>query len=119
MITPFPDHAEFPLENRVLPTVNIRISERLECGSYVSFSNRVQSQEWADARESWKRRSRIMTDETNYICPSCGEEIVIPIDASQGDHQEYVEDCPVCCCPVVLRVIFDEQGRVHCSAVPE
>ena len=45
-----------------------------------------------------------MQDEASYICDSCGEEIVIPIDLSAGESQEYVEDCPVCCCPNVVHV---------------
>ena len=35
--------------------------------------------------------------EGTYICDSCGEEIVIPLDISEGASQSYVEDCPVCC----------------------
>ena len=38
-----------------------------------------------------------MHDEASYVCDACGEEIVIPLDISQGSSQEYVEDCPVCC----------------------
>lgn len=45
--------------------------------------------------------------EAAYICPSCGEEIVIPVDLSAGEEQQYVEDCPVCCCPNVLQVYVD------------
>ncbi len=37
-----------------------------------------------------------MNDEASYVCDALGEEIVIPIDFSQGDSQQYVEDCPVC-----------------------
>ena len=48
--------------------------------------------------------------ETSYPCPACGEEIVIPVDPAGGATQEYVEDCPVCCRPVVLRVEIDEHG---------
>ena len=48
--------------------------------------------------------------ETSYVCPSCGEEIVVPVDPSQGPRQEYVEDCPVCCSPNVLEVELDEAG---------
>jgi hypothetical protein len=51
-----------------------------------------------------------MRDEATYICDSCGEEIVIPIDPSAGGVQEYVEDCPVCCHPNVLRIEIDEDG---------
>ncbi|MEZ5979921.1 MAG: CPXCG motif-containing cysteine-rich protein [Planctomycetota bacterium] len=45
--------------------------------------------------------------EASYVCQSCGEEIVVPVDPSAGDEQEYVEDCPVCCRPHVLRVHVD------------
>jgi hypothetical protein len=54
--------------------------------------------------------------EGRYACPSCGEEIVVPVDASAGDDQEYVEDCPVCCTPVVLQVRVEEDGEVSVSA---
>lgn len=53
-----------------------------------------------------------MDDEETYVCDSCGEEIVIPIDASAGSQQEYVEDCPVCCNPNVIRVEIHEDGHV-------
>lgn len=48
-------------------------------------------------------------DESSYVCPSCGEEIVVPVEPAAG-AQEYVEDCPVCCCPVVLRLTRDADG---------
>jgi DNA-directed RNA polymerase subunit RPC12/RpoP len=57
-----------------------------------------------------------MNDEATYICGSCGEEIVVPIDLSQGEEQEYVEDCPVCCQANVIRVQVDEEGEVTVSS---
>jgi hypothetical protein len=36
---------------------------------------------------------------------------VIPIDVSQGESQEYVEDCPVCCRANVIRVEIDDEGE--------
>jgi DNA-directed RNA polymerase subunit RPC12/RpoP len=42
--------------------------------------------------------------EASYVCDRCGEEIVVPIDVTAGFEQEYVEDCPVCCHPNVLRL---------------
>jgi hypothetical protein len=54
-----------------------------------------------------------MNDEASYICDSCGEEIVIPIDTSAGARQQYVEDCPVCCHPNVLSIEVDESGEVR------
>lgn len=53
-----------------------------------------------------------MREEATYICDSCGEEIVVPIDPSAGARQQYVEDCPVCCHPNVLCVEFDDDGNV-------
>jgi hypothetical protein len=54
-----------------------------------------------------------MNDEASYICDSCGEEIVVPIDLSAGERQQYVEDCPVCCHPNVISIEFDESGEVR------
>lgn len=54
-----------------------------------------------------------MKDEASYVCDSCGEEIVVPIDLSAGTSQEYVEDCPVCCRPNVVHVELDDEGDVR------
>ena len=60
-----------------------------------------------------------MRDEASYTCDSCGEEVVVPIDLSAGSSQEYVEDCPVCCCPNVIQVEIDENGDVRVWAQGE
>lgn len=60
-----------------------------------------------------------MQTEASYLCDHCGEEIVVPIDLSQGSEQEYTEDCPVCCAPNVLRVLIDADGQVWIDAEPE
>jgi len=39
-------------------------------------------------------------------CPYCGESIDIVIDDSV-DHQQYVEDCSVCCRPINIDVTVD------------
>lgn len=49
--------------------------------------------------------------EARYVCDSCGEEIVVPIDVTEGRHQDYVEDCPVCCNPMVLHVEIADDGE--------
>ena len=54
-----------------------------------------------------------MNDDATYICDSCGEEIVVPIDPSAGSHQKYVEDCPVCCNPNIVHVEIDENGDIQ------
>ena len=60
-----------------------------------------------------RRRPRVreMPQEVSYVCDACGEEIVIPIDSSQGDEQSFVEDCPVCCRPNRITATLDETGR--------
>ena len=60
-----------------------------------------------------------MNDEASYTCDSCGEEIVVPIDPSAGPSQEYVEDCPVCCCPNVIRIEIDEDDVARVWATKE
>jgi len=45
-----------------------------------------------------------MLEEQSYTCQSCGEEIVVEVDPTGLREQSYVEDCPVCCCPHLLRV---------------
>jgi hypothetical protein len=35
-----------------------------------------------------------MNGEAICICDACGEEIVVPVDPSAGEEQEYLEDCP-------------------------
>ncbi len=47
----------------------------------------------------------------SYVCPTCGESIVIPLDPSGGTEQDYVEDCPVCCNPNVIHVEFFPDGE--------
>jgi hypothetical protein len=60
-----------------------------------------------------------MQDEAAYICDACGEEIVIPLDLSAGESQQYVEDCPVCCHPNVIHVELDGEGQIRIWAEAE
>jgi len=60
-----------------------------------------------------------MQDEATYLCDGCGEEIVVPIDLSQGGSQEYVEDCPVCCQPNIVHVEIDDDGEAQVWSEPE
>jgi len=42
-------------------------------------------------------------------CPYCGESITILVDDSLPE-QQYVEDCQVCCRPILLNVSVDSEG---------
>lgn len=50
------------------------------------------------------------TDTAFVQCPYCGEEIGIVVDGSV-EHQQYVEDCSVCCRPILVTVTA-EDGEV-------
>lgn len=48
-------------------------------------------------------------------CPYCGEISEITLDPGSGIDQEYVEDCPVCCQPWLMRVRYDPAGVAQVS----
>ncbi|MGB5629498.1 MAG: CPXCG motif-containing cysteine-rich protein [Woeseiaceae bacterium] len=56
--------------------------------------------------------------ETPVSCPYCGETISVLVDDSLPE-QNYVEDCQVCCRPIVLGVTVDLDGEVQVSARSE
>jgi len=66
-----------------------------------------------DDHESEDAEVESLHEDAGYICNSCGEEIVVPLDITQGQRQEYVEDCPVCCHPNVIFVEFDTSGEAN------
>ena len=47
-----------------------------------------------------------MLEEIGLHCPYCGEHITVLVDASEP-AQEYIEDCEVCCRPMVLSTYLD------------
>ena len=52
-------------------------------------------------------------------CPYCGEPIEILVDPSAGNQQQYVEDCQVCCQPMLLSVAVDDEGEVRVDVTTE
>ena len=65
------------------------------------------------AKKTRRGVRRPARQEAMYVCDSCGEEIVVPVDISAGTHQDYIEDCPVCCHPMSLHVEIDPDGEAH------
>lgn len=47
-----------------------------------------------------------MLETQAYDCPYCGEVVETLLDLSGGD-QQYIEDCPVCCRPIVFDLRTD------------
>ena len=50
-------------------------------------------------------------EEYEIGCPYCGETIVLLIDPSVPS-QSYIEDCEVCCRPIVVTVIVYEDSTI-------
>jgi hypothetical protein len=60
-----------------------------------------------------------MLEETEVTCPCCWETIVLELDLSAGS-QTYVEDCSVCCRPMLVRLTVDEDAeRFEVDVEPE
>lgn len=51
-----------------------------------------------------------LADAVLVYCPYCGEGIDLGVDQAGGGVQEYVEDCHVCCQPLVVRVTVNRDG---------
>ncbi|MBN1279209.1 MAG: CPXCG motif-containing cysteine-rich protein [Chlorobium sp.] len=45
-------------------------------------------------------------------CPYCGAFFTADVDLPEV-RQEFIEDCPVCCRPVTITVVFDKDGACH------
>ena len=62
-------------------------------------------------------------DTQTVRCPYCGERLEVFIDRSVR-RQEYIEDCQVCCRPIILTVTLDgpdwnDDGNAHVEARSE
>jgi hypothetical protein len=52
-----------------------------------------------------------------YQCPYCNEENYLGVDPSGGARQSLVEDCSVCCRPIVFTVRVDREGEASIESV--
>lgn len=50
-----------------------------------------------------------------FECPHCGEPISVLLDLSI-DTQTYVEDCEVCCCPILIDYTAEDGDLVAFTA---
>lgn len=53
-----------------------------------------------------------MLETVVLACPYCGESFQTLADVSAGDA-DYLEDCPVCCRPITLRLRTDANGGLQ------
>jgi hypothetical protein len=56
--------------------------------------------------------------ETTIGCPYCGELIEVLLDAADID-QQYIEDCQVCCRPIVFFVSENMSGDLTVTVYSE
>ena len=70
---------------------------------------RIRENDWEE--EDFPLGDGVADTEAEVVCPYCGEVIEIGVDPGSGAHQEYVEDCEVCCRPWHVSVTFDDAGQ--------
>lgn len=58
-----------------------------------------------------------LIEETVY-CPYCGEVLEVLIDPQEAG-QQYIEDCQVCCKPILFNVGVDAMGHLSVSVQDE
>lgn len=58
-----------------------------------------------------------LTEQT-VDCPYCGEAIEVLIDQQEAGDQ-YIEDCQVCCRPIVFTIAVDSMGDLSVSVRDE
>lgn len=56
--------------------------------------------------------------EQSAMCPYCGETISLLLDCTQAGDR-YVEDCFVCCQPIVVSLYTGEDGELQCQLSAE
>jgi hypothetical protein len=50
-----------------------------------------------------KLDERFLCSSVDVACPFCGHVEPTAVDEGGGEHQTFVEECPVCCRPRVVR----------------
>lgn len=75
--------------------------------------------DWACAQANLEESSMKLTTEVDVICPYCGERVPVEVDPSAGRSQRWVEDCWVCCRPMVLSIQVSSAGEVRADASRE
>lgn len=63
-----------------------------------------------NADEHWRQSKMNGLQEKDVQCPYCGEAIAVLLDHSLP-HQNYIEDCQVCCRPIIFDVTVMHDGE--------
>ncbi|MAX71445.1 MAG: CPXCG motif-containing cysteine-rich protein [Flavobacteriaceae bacterium] len=54
-------------------------------------------------------------EEYFFQCPYCWEQISMLVDTSQN-HQNYIEDCEICCNPIQVSIVVENQEIINFEA---
>lgn len=54
-----------------------------------------------------------MESDFEVMCPYCGEMIWMEFYPEEGDSQEMIVDCEVCCNPIQYSVRFRSNGKAQ------
>ncbi|NOT08427.1 MAG: CPXCG motif-containing cysteine-rich protein [Gemmatimonadales bacterium] len=72
--------------------------------------DRDEHEDGGEGEEGGDGEDGALQEEAVIHCPHCGEELEIQLDPGGGTHQEYVEDCQVCCQPMQIQVSYNNRG---------
>ncbi len=124
-VIPFEESEELVTRSSLSPETLMDVGgdHRLADGSSLSVmlwacELLVSNEQFLEIEEGSQGQSATSED-ASYVCDACGEEIVIPVDLTEGSSQTYVEDCPVCCRANTIHVAMHEDGEVQVWAEPE
>lgn len=73
------------------------------------MENQIEKRSKSKSGKSFLAGDIPLVHETSLECPYCGESVSMVIDGSAG-NQSYIEDCEVCCQPIVVHCEFDSDG---------
>lgn len=59
-----------------------------------------------------------LLEERIIACPYCGEQQTVLVDCSEQE-QHYIEDCQVCCRPIVFKVHISMSGDLNVAVQTE
>lgn len=78
----------------------------MECR--LNIENSAERSKYGHCERGKVRLHCVVEIEATYMCAHCLQINYIIVDGSGGEHQEYIEDCQVCCRPNALVIEVDE-----------
>ena len=82
---------------------------------YLSIMVDFVNEDWteADLDAEFPLGDGTAETESHITCPHCGETNEIALDPGSGNDQEYIEDCHVCCRPILMYVRYGRDGAAE------